>query len=158
MKGDPKVLQLLNRQLADELTAVNQYFLHARMYRHWGLVRLGKREYDESIEEMRHADRLIERILFLEGRPNMHNFHKLLVGESVPECLDGDLKAEYAARADLVDGVAYCEGARDFVSRDLLKGILAETEGHIDWLETQIALVGELGLQNYLQMQMEGAS
>jgi bacterioferritin len=158
MKGEAKVIQLLNKQLTNELTAVNQYFLHARMYKNWGLSKLGHHEYEESIEEMKHADKLIERVLFLEGLPNLQNLNKLLIGENVPECLRGDLTLELGARADLVDAVAYCESCKDYVSRELFEHLLEDTEEHIDYLETQLELVGQVGLQNYLQSQMETGS
>jgi bacterioferritin len=157
MKGDKKVIQLLNKQLANELTSVNQYFLHARMYKNWGFNRLGKHEHEESIEEMRHADKLIERILFLEGLPSMQMLNKLMVGENLPECLAGDLRLEQLGHADLKAGIAHCEDCGDYVSRELLDAILEDTEEHIDWLETQLGLIDKVGLQNYLQSQMDSS-
>lgn len=159
MKADAKVLKFLNAQLKLELTAINQYFLHGRTLKHWGYLRFGKREHDESIEEMKHADMLIERVLFLEGLPNLQNLDKLLIGENVPECMQGDLKLELGGRANLIEAIAYCESSKDYVSRELFEHILEDTEEHIDYLETQLGLVDSVGLQNYLQSQMDpGAS
>jgi len=154
MKGDPNIIRLLNAQLTNELTAVNQYFLHARMYKHWGLERLGKKEYEESIGEMKHADKLIDRILMLDGLPNLQALHKLLIGESTQEMLECDLKLERAAQVTVKEGIAASEIAHDYVSRDLFLAILEDTEEHIEWLETQLDLIVKIGIQNYLQSQI----
>ncbi|HIV72568.1 MAG TPA: bacterioferritin [Candidatus Aquabacterium excrementipullorum] len=154
MKGDPKVIEHLNAQLKNELTATNQYFLHYRMLKHWGFDKLAKKEYEESIGEMKHADKLMARIFMLDGLPNLQDLGKLLIGEDVPELLSCDLKLESGAQGTIKDGIAYCESVRDYVSRDLLQAILDDTEEHIDFLETQLDLIDQVGLQNYLQSQM----
>ena len=154
MKSDPIVIQHLNAQLKNELTATNQYFLHYRMLKHWGFNKLAKKEYEESIGEMKHADQLMERIFMLDGLPNLQDLGKLLIGEDVPELLGCDLQLETGAQGTIKDGIAYCESVRDYVSRDLLQGILDDTEEHIDFLETQIELIGKVSLANYLQSQM----
>ena len=151
MQGDRAIIQRLNQVLTNELTSVNQYFLHARMLDNWGFRRLGKIVYDESIGEMKHADKLIKRILFLEGLPNLQDLHKLAIGEQVVECLEADLALEVRGRTTLVEGIAACEAAADFISRQILTDILGDTEEHIDFLETQLKLLTSLGEQNYLQ-------
>ena len=154
MQGDAKVIEYLNRQLRNELTAINQYFLHARMLKNWGFARMAKHEYEESIEEMKHADKLVERVLTLDGLPNLQDLGKLLIGENAVEVLHCDLKAEVDSQALLKEAIAHCESVRDYVSRELLEDILEDTEEHIDYLETQIGLVASIGEPNWLQSQM----
>lgn len=154
MQGDPVVIRHLNTILKNELTAINQYFLHARMHKNWGFLRLAAKVYEESIGEMKHADQLIERVLFLDGLPNLQDLHKLLIGEDVPECFKGDLAIETRNRSELLEAMQYCESVRDYQSKEIFRRILEETEEHIDWLETQLGLIDKVGLQNYLQEQM----
>jgi len=154
MQGDKAIIRLLNAVLTNELTAVNQYFLHARMYENWGFKRLGKITYEESIGEMKHADKLINRILFLDGLPNLQDLHKLKIGETVPECLAADLSVEVGGRTDQIALIKLAEQSADFATRELVAEILVDTEEHIDFLETQLSLVKSLGEQNYLQSAM----
>lgn len=154
MQGDAKVIEILNKVLGNELVAINQYFLHSRIYGNWGLKELEKHEYDESIDEMKHADKLIKRILFLQGLPNLQHLGKLMIGETLQEILTCDLKLEQKGLPDLKSGIAYCESVGDYISRELLEAILEGEEDHIDWLETQLELIDRVGLQNYQQSKM----
>jgi bacterioferritin len=158
MQGDPTVIAHLNSALKNELTAINQYFLHARMLRHWGVTKLGKHEYEESIDEMKHADRLVDRVLFLGGLPNLQDLGKLLIGEDVTEILECDLKLEQQAMPELRDAIAYCETVRDYISRELFEDILESEEEHVDFLETQFDLIKRIGIENYIQLQSDSAS
>ena len=158
MKGDPQAIAHLQAQLKNELTAINQYFVHYRMLKHWGLDKLAKKEYEESIGEKKHADQLMDRIFTLDGLPNLQDLGKLNIGEDVPELLSSDLALETGAQHTIKAGIAHCETVRDYVSRDLLQHILDDTEEHIDFLETQIELIDKVGLQNYLQSQMGSVS
>jgi bacterioferritin len=153
MKGDATVIEHLNKVLKNELTAINQYFLHSRIYKDWGITKLGDHEYDESVDEMKHADAIIERVLFLEGLPNLQDLGKLRIGENVQEMLQCDLDLELDAIPDLRAAIAYCENHKDYVSRDLFDSILQSEEGHVDWLETQLGLIDKVGIENYIQSQ-----
>ncbi len=154
MKADAMVVRHLNKALGNELIAINQYFLHSRMYKDWGLKKLADKEYEESIDEMKHADRLIERILFLEGLPNLQNLGKLLIGENTREMLECDLKLEMMAIPELREGIAYAESVQDYGTRELLREILSSEEEHVDWLETQLELINMIGIENYQQSMM----
>ena len=157
MKGNDEIIAILNRVLRNELTAINQYFLHSRMFRDWGIKELAEHEYKESIEEMQHADSLVERILFLEGLPNLQDIGKLMIGENVREMLECDLKLENAAIPDLREGIELCERVNDYVSRQLLDDILKNEEEHVDWLEAQFDLIERMGIENYVQLRSGGA-
>lgn len=154
MKGDAKSIKFLNEVLKNELTAINQYFLHARMYGNWGFDRLNEKEYGESIDEMKHADALVDRILFLDGLPNLQDIGKLKIGENVDEMMKNDLALEKSSHGVLLDGIAHCESIRDYITRELFEKILEDEEEHIDWLETQLELIDKVGLKNYLQSHM----
>ena len=158
MKGNPKVLQFLNTVLRNELTAINQYFLHAKQLEHWGVTKLGKYERDESITEMKHADRVIERILFLEGLPNLQELDRLLIGENVKEVLECDLKLELKALGDFRAAVAHCESVKDYVTREMLEEIMDEEEESVDFIEIQFDLIKQIGIENYIQLQSSSAS
>ncbi|MGJ7456681.1 bacterioferritin [Halomonas sp. MA07-2] len=155
MKGDSKVIEHLNKALGNELVAINQYFLHAKMYKDWGLQKLATWEYGESIEEMQHADKLIERILFLEGIPNLQDLGKLNIGQNVREMLESDLKIEHEGRTDYIEAITHCEQVKDYVSRDLFRDILADEEDHIDHIETELGLIDKVGIENYMLKQMQ---
>jgi bacterioferritin len=157
MKGDKKVIEFLNAVLTNELTAINQYFLHSRMFDHWGMARLAKFEYRESIDEMKHADNLMKRVFFLDGLPNLQDLHRLRIGENVQEILQADLELENEAIPPLRDAIQYCEQVRDYVSRELFQEILDDEEKHVDFLERQLELIGKMGLQNYVQLQTDPA-
>src|SRR3954453_13509848 len=157
MRGDPAVIQHLNAALKNKLTAINQYFLHARMLKHWGITKLGKYEYEQSVDEMKHADRLIERILFLDGLPNLQDLDKLLIGETVQEILECDLRLEQQAMPALREGIAHCESVRDFVTRDLFSEILESEEDPVDFIETQLDLIPKIAIENYIQLQSGSA-
>lgn len=154
MKGDAKVIEFLNKVIKNELTAINQYFLHSRMYRNWGLKELAEHEYHESIDEMKHADKLIERVLFLDGLPNLQDMGKLMIGENAKEVIECDLKLEVMAVPVLRDAIKHCEEVKDYISRELFEDILESEEEHIDWLETQLGLIDKVGMENYLQSKM----
>lgn len=154
MLGDKKVIEMLNQCLANELIAINQYFLHARMFKNWGLGALDRHEYKKSIKDMKQADKLVERVLFLEGIPNLQKLGKLLIGEDTQEILECDLKLQQTTLNDLRAAIAYCESVSDYVSRDLLGGVLDSEEEHLDWIETQLGLIQDIGIQNYLQSMM----
>lgn len=154
MKGDTKVIEYLNGALKMELAAVNQYFLHARMFKDWGFKKIADYEYEESIDEMKHADQLIDRILFLEGLPNVQDIAKIYIGENLKECLECDLKIEHRAHPYYVEAIAHCESVQDYVSRDLLTGILKSEEEHVDWLETQLDVISKIGEERYMQSQL----